>query len=138
MPSGTWFYSTCRVPAISSRRRWLVFAQVFDRAQSFMEMKGFSMAGRLFTSESVTEGHPDKMSDQVSDAILDAMLSDDPESRVAVETLFTTGLVVVAGEVTTSTWVDIPAIVRKTSVTSAVVSTNPAIAPLGASLRLNS
>ncbi|MGA9146048.1 MAG: methionine adenosyltransferase [Candidatus Nanopelagicales bacterium] len=77
-------------------------------------MKGFSMAGRLFTSESVTEGHPDKMSDQVSDAILDAMLSDDPESRVAVETLFTTGLVVVAGEVTTSTWVDIPAIVRKT------------------------
>jgi len=77
-------------------------------------MKGFSMAGRLFTSESVTEGHPDKMSDQVSDAILDAMLADDPASRVAVETLFTTGLVVVAGEVTTSTWVDIPAIVRKT------------------------
>ncbi len=72
------------------------------------------MAGRLFTSESVTEGHPDKMSDQVSDAILDAMLADDPASRVAVETLFTTGLVVVAGEVTTSTWVDIPAIVRKT------------------------
>lgn len=72
------------------------------------------MAGRLFTSESVTEGHPDKMADQVSDAILDAMLADDPESRVAVETLFTTGLVVVAGEVTTSTWVDIPEIVRKT------------------------
>lgn len=72
------------------------------------------MSGRLFTSESVTEGHPDKMADQVSDAILDAMLADDPTSRVAVETLFTTGLVVVAGEVTTSTWVDIPAIVRKT------------------------
>ena len=71
------------------------------------------MAGRLFTSESVTEGHPDKMADQVSDAILDAMLADDPASRVAVETLFTTGLVVVAGEVTTSTWVDIPAIVRQ-------------------------
>lgn len=71
------------------------------------------MSGRLFTSESVTEGHPDKMSDQVSDAILDAMLADDPNSRVAVETLFTTGLVVVAGEVTTSTWVDIPAIVRQ-------------------------
>lgn len=72
------------------------------------------MAGRLFTSESVTEGHPDKMADQVSDAILDAMLADDPTSRVAVETLFTTGLVVVAGEVTTKTWVDIPAIVRDT------------------------
>ncbi len=71
------------------------------------------MAGRLFTSESVTEGHPDKMADQVSDAILDAMLADDPASRVAVETLFTTGLVVVAGEVTTSTWVDIPEIVRQ-------------------------
>ena len=71
------------------------------------------MAGRLFTSESVTEGHPDKMADQVSDAILDAMLADDPASRVAVETPFTTGLVVVAGEVTTSTWVDIPAIVRQ-------------------------
>ena len=72
------------------------------------------MTRRLFTSESVTEGHPDKMSDQVSDAILDAMLADDPSSRVAVETLFTTGLVVVGGEVTTSTWVDIPEIVRKT------------------------
>ena len=72
------------------------------------------MAGRLFTSESVTEGHPDKWAEQVSHAILDAMLADDPASRVAVETLFTTGLVVVAGEVTTSTWVDIPAIVRKT------------------------
>lgn len=72
------------------------------------------MTRRLFTSESVTEGHPDKMSDQVSDAILDAMLADDPTSRVAVETLFTTGLVVVGGEVTTSTWVDIPEIVRKT------------------------
>jgi len=71
------------------------------------------MSGRLFTSESVTEGHPDKMADQVSDAILDAMLADDPASRVAVETLFTTGLVVVAGEVTTSTWVDIPEIVRQ-------------------------
>jgi S-adenosylmethionine synthetase len=71
------------------------------------------MPGRLFTSESVTEGHPDKMADQVSDAILDAMLAEDPASRVAVETLFTTGLVVVAGEVTTSTWVDIPEIVRQ-------------------------
>ena len=67
-----------------------------------------------FTSESVTEGHPDKMADQISDAILDAMLGGDPYSRVACETLLTTGLVVVAGEVTTSTYVEIPAIVRKT------------------------
>lgn len=71
------------------------------------------MSGRLFTSESVTEGHPDKMADQISDAVLDAMLADDPASRVAVETLVTTGLVVVAGEVTTDTWVDIPEIVRR-------------------------
>lgn len=68
----------------------------------------------LFTSESVTEGHPDKMADQISDAILDAMLEKDPFSRVACETLLTTGLVVISGEITTSTYVDIPAIVRKT------------------------
>ena len=67
-----------------------------------------------FTSESVTEGHPDKMADQISDAVLDAILEGDPESRVACETLLTTGLVVVAGEVTTSTYVDIPALVRET------------------------
>jgi S-adenosylmethionine synthetase len=66
----------------------------------------------LFTSESVTEGHPDKVADQVSDAVLDAVLADDPESRVACETLVTTGLVVVAGEITTSTYVDIPRLVR--------------------------
>ncbi len=70
------------------------------------------MAGRLFTSESVTEGHPDKMADQISDTVLDAMLKEDPSSRVAVETLLTTGLVVVAGEVTTKTYVDIPDLVR--------------------------
>ena len=68
---------------------------------------------RLFTSESVTEGHPDKICDQVSDSILDALLTVDPYSRVAVETLVTTGLVHVAGEVTTSGYVDIPGIVRK-------------------------
>jgi S-adenosylmethionine synthetase len=68
---------------------------------------------RLFTSESVTEGHPDKICDQVSDSILDALLSVDPHSRVAVETLVTTGLVHVAGEVTTEGYVEIPAIVRK-------------------------
>ena len=71
------------------------------------------MARRLFTSESVTEGHPDKMADQISDAILDAMLKDDPASRVAVETLITTGQVHVAGEVTTETYVDIPGIIRE-------------------------
>ncbi|MFI8411533.1 methionine adenosyltransferase [Paeniglutamicibacter gangotriensis] len=69
---------------------------------------------RLFTSESVTEGHPDKICDQISDAILDAMLAQDPNSRVAVETLTTTGLVHVAGEVTTDGYVEIPEIVRRT------------------------
>ena len=68
---------------------------------------------RLFSSESVTEGHPDKICDQISDSILDAILAQDPAARVAVETLVTTGLVHVAGEVTTSGYVDIPAIVRK-------------------------
>ena len=68
---------------------------------------------RLFTSESVTEGHPDKICDQISDSILDALLAEDKFSRVAVETLVTTGLVHVAGEVTTSGYVDIPGIVRK-------------------------
>ncbi len=67
---------------------------------------------RLFTSESVTEGHPDKICDQISDSILDAILTDDPNGRVAVETLVTTGLVHVAGEVSTSAYVEIPAIVR--------------------------
>ena len=71
------------------------------------------MAKRLFSSESVTEGHPDKIADQISDSILDAMLTGDAESHVAVETLVTTGLVVVAGEVDTRTYVDIPRVVRK-------------------------
>src|SRR5436189_814840 len=66
-----------------------------------------------FTSESVTEGHPDKIADQISDSVLDAVLSDDPDGRVACETLITTGLVVVAGEITTETYVDIKALVRK-------------------------
>ncbi len=70
------------------------------------------MARRLFTSESVTEGHPDKIADQISDSVLDALLAEDPKSRVAVETLVTTGLVVVAGEVTTQAYADIPSIVR--------------------------
>ncbi len=73
------------------------------------------MASRefLFTSESVTEGHPDKIADQVSDSVLDAVLADDPEGRVACETLITTGLVVVAGEISTHTYVDIPRLVRE-------------------------
>ncbi|HLL68427.1 MAG TPA: methionine adenosyltransferase [Micromonosporaceae bacterium] len=72
------------------------------------------MARRLFTSESVTEGHPDKIADQISDGVLDALLRVDPASRVAVETLITTGQVHVAGEVTTNGYADIPAIVRDT------------------------
>ena len=67
----------------------------------------------LFTSESVTEGHPDKMADQISDAILDAIIADDPQCRTAIETLLKTGIVVVAGEVTTSTYVEVPDIVRE-------------------------
>ncbi len=68
----------------------------------------------IFTSESVTEGHPDKIADQISDAVLDAILEHDPDCRVACETLVTTGLAVIAGEITTHTWVDLPAIVRGT------------------------
>src|SRR5437660_4418576 len=68
----------------------------------------------LFTSESVTEGHPDKLADQISDAVLDAIIAEDPNGRVACETLVTTGLVLVAGEISTDIYVDIPSIVRKT------------------------
>ena len=73
-----------------------------------------SMTDFLFTSESVTEGHPDKVADQISDAILDAMLAEDPASRVACETLVTTGMAIIAGEITTQTWVDMPEIIRQT------------------------
>jgi S-adenosylmethionine synthetase len=72
------------------------------------------LARHLFTSESVTEGHPDKIADQTSDAVLDAILADDPNGRVACEVLVTTGLAIVAGEITTTTYVDIPGIVRGT------------------------
>ena len=72
------------------------------------------MSRRLFTSESVTEGHPDKIADQISDSVLDHVLADDPGARVACETLVTTGLAVVAGELTTTTYVDIPDVVRST------------------------
>ena len=69
---------------------------------------------KLFTSESVTEGHPDKMCDQISDAVLDAILEKDPMARVACETVTTTGMVLVMGEITSSANVDIPAVVRET------------------------
>ncbi|GBF35563.1 S-adenosylmethionine synthetase [Desulfocucumis palustris] len=72
------------------------------------------MARRLFTSESVTEGHPDKIADQISDSILDEIIGQDPNARVACETLVTTGLVLVAGEITTQCYVDIPRVVRET------------------------
>lgn len=72
------------------------------------------MSNYLFTSESVTEGHPDKMADQISDAVLDAIFEKDPQGRVACETLVTTGLVMIAGEITTKTYVEMPKIVRET------------------------
>ncbi len=71
------------------------------------------MTSYLFSSESVTEGHPDKIADRISDTVLDAMLAQDPKSRVACETLVTTGLVMVAGEITTKATVDIPKLVRE-------------------------
>jgi S-adenosylmethionine synthetase len=83
-------------------------------ATQVARLTGRAVSDRLFTSESVTEGHPDKICDQISDSILDALLEQDPTSRVAVETLVTTGLVHVAGEVTTKAYVDIPGTVRRT------------------------
>ena len=73
-----------------------------------------AMTDYLFTSESVTEGHPDKVADQISDAVLDAVIEQDPRGRVACETMVTTGMAIVAGEITTSCYVDIPGIVRET------------------------
>jgi S-adenosylmethionine synthetase len=79
-----------------------------------MRTKQLSENEFLFTSESVTEGHPDKMADQISDAVLDAVMADDPKGRVACETLVNTGLVVISGEITTDTYVDIPGVARNT------------------------
>ena len=73
-----------------------------------------SMTDFLFTSESVTEGHPDKVADQISDGILDAIIGQDPNSRVACETLVTTGMAIIAGEITTSCYVHMPTVVRET------------------------
>ena len=72
------------------------------------------MKSRIFTSESVTEGHPDKVCDQISDAILDEIIGQDPDARVACETLTTTGLVLVSGEVTTDSYADVQKVVRRT------------------------
>jgi len=72
------------------------------------------MVKKFFTSESVTEGHPDKICDQISDGVLDAILANDPNARVACETACTTGMILVMGEITTDTYVDIPSIARET------------------------
>src|SRR5947209_3310974 len=86
-----------------------------NERSKFSHMSDFmSNPKAFFTSESVTEGHPDKLCDQISDGVLDAILSQDPMARVACETATTTGLVLVAGEITTRAWIDMPAIVRKT------------------------
>src|SRR5688572_219880 len=78
-------------------------------------MRKLSMSSAyLFTSESVSEGHPDKVADQISDAVLDAIIEQDPQARVACETLIKTGVAIVAGEITTSAWVDLEQIVRDT------------------------
>ena len=86
---------------------------MIERPEARTDTRSSAGTSHLFTSESVTEGHPDKIADQISDTILDAAINDDPESRVACETLITTGLVVVAGEITTETYIDIPALVRQ-------------------------
>lgn len=115
----------CPAPATLSPLADLFYEREQSRVPStdayivFLE-KGIAMTSFMrnpktfFTSESVTEGHPDKLCDQISDGILDAILIQDPTARVACETATTTGLVLVAGEITTSAWVDIPAVVRKT------------------------
>jgi len=72
------------------------------------------MSNYIFTSESVSEGHPDKVADQISDAILDSILLQDPHARVACETMVTTGMAIIAGEITTTAWVDMPDVVRQT------------------------
>ena len=92
------------------------FGNIFENFEEDREGRFDRMTAnrRLFTSESVTEGHPDKICDQISDAVLDAILEEDPFARVACETTITTGLVLVSGEITTSTYVDIPKIVRQT------------------------
>jgi len=91
----------------------MLFSAWCEVAILFKESRGY-MSNRIFTSESVTEGHPDKVCDQISDAVLDAILSGDRTARVACETIVTTGMVLVMGEITTSCYVDIPRVVRDT------------------------
>jgi S-adenosylmethionine synthetase len=93
-------------------RRWLSSGRIVPTEPTTRRTKPVSSL--LFTSESVTEGHPDKMADQISDTILDAVIEADPDGRVGCETLLTTGLVVVAGEISTSAYVDVPRLVRET------------------------
>jgi S-adenosylmethionine synthetase len=89
----------------------IIATLLFDK---FLLRRTWLMSGYLFTSESVSEGHPDKVADQISDAILDGILEQDTQARVACETMGTTGMVLSAGEITTSAWVDMPSIVRDT------------------------
>src|SRR6476661_8558215 len=93
-------------------RVFLVIVSVADPRRKPMSQS--NLRRHLFTSESVTEGHPDKICDQISDAVLDAILAKDPLARVACETSVTTGMALVAGEITTSCYVDIPRLVRNT------------------------
>jgi S-adenosylmethionine synthetase len=103
----------------------------------------------FFTSESVTEGHPDKLCDQISDAVLDAIVKDDPDARVACEAATTTGLVLVFGEITTDTYVDIPTIARDVGVARTGLTRTPVVSsrrsrssrrtlPVGSTRRSNS
>lgn len=93
---------------------WATETRVLRLEGSLNQRRRFLTKKYLFSSESVTEGHPDKLADQISDAVLDAILTEDPTARVACETLLTTGLVLVAGEITTNAYVEIPDIVRRT------------------------
>jgi hypothetical protein len=105
-----------RRPLKCEGRRLITAAGIVPVELFFLKEEIFQMSMRsyLFTSESVTEGHPDKVADQISDAVLDAIIAEDKTARVACETMVTTGLAFVAGEITTSTYVDIPNIVRET------------------------
>lgn len=96
------------------RRSFLFSSQIENFRNINLKEQTMLNNKRLFTSESVTEGHPDKIADQVSDAILDAILKDDPNARVACETTVTTGMALIAGEISTTTYVDIPKVVRET------------------------
>ena len=102
--------SSIALESVKLRRSFTVSLDFYVKTSEFKHMA----RDYLFTSESVSEGHPDKVSDQISDAIVDAMIVQDPKSRIACETLVTTGLAVIAGEVTTEADVDLESIVRET------------------------